>query len=45
MDEVETIKHLLGDWGWEYSLKADRAKVIALCRRLGMTNLSLSLEI
>ena len=45
MDEVETIKNLLDDWGFEYSLQADRTKVVALCRRLGLTNLSLNLEI
>ena len=32
--EVETLKALIRDWGFEYSLKADREKVWALARRL-----------
>jgi len=39
-DEIETIKALLEDWGFEYSLSADREKVIALAQRLGLEALA-----
>lgn len=39
-DEIETIKALLEDWGFEYALSADRDKVIALARRLGLDGLA-----
>lgn len=39
-DEIETIKALLEDWGWEYALTADRYKVIALAKRLGLDDLA-----
>jgi len=39
-DEVETIKALLEDWGFEYALSADQAKVIALAQRLGLHDLA-----
>jgi N6-adenosine-specific RNA methylase IME4 len=35
-DEIETIKKVLDDWGFEYSLKADPEKVTALCKKLGV---------
>lgn len=44
-DEMETVKALLEDWGWEYGLTADRAKVVALMRRLGLDNLAKDTEI
>lgn len=37
--EVETVKALIGDWGFEYSLRAERAEVRALGRRLGMPSM------
>jgi hypothetical protein len=38
-DEIETIKKVLDEWGFEYSLKADPAKVLALCEKLGLIGL------
>ncbi len=38
-EEVETVKALIGDWGFEYSLTAQRAQVRALGRRLGMPDM------
>lgn len=35
-DEQRTIAALIQDWGFEYSLKADRKKVLALAERLGL---------
>lgn len=35
-DEVRTIKDLIQDWGFEYSLQAKREKVVALAERLGL---------
>lgn len=35
-DEIETIKLLIDDRGWEYGLKSNSAKVWALAKRLGM---------
>lgn len=35
-DELETIKNLIDDWGWEYKLKADSAKVLNLAKKLKM---------
>lgn len=34
-DEIETVKALINDWGFEYSLRADRLKVEALGNRFG----------
>lgn len=34
--EIETVRDLLKDWGWEYGLLSDRAKLIALAKRLKM---------
>jgi len=36
-DELETIRHLIIDWGFEYSLVANREKVKTLAIKLGMT--------
>lgn len=36
-DELETIRNLINDWGFEYSLRADTQKVIALAIKLGLT--------
>lgn len=44
-DEIDTIKALLNDWGFEYSLTADRAKVIALCKKLKLDKLADNLKI
>lgn len=44
-DEIETVKALLEDWGWEYALKADRIKVVALARKLRLEQLAKDLEI
>ncbi len=35
-DEAETVRLLIEDWGFEYSLKAHRSKVRALARKVGM---------
>lgn len=35
-DEQKTIAALIEDWGFEYSLSAEREKVIALAERLGL---------
>lgn len=35
-EELTTIADLILDWGFEYSLKADREKVCALAERLGL---------
>lgn len=35
-DEIETIKSLVYDWGFEYSLNAKSEKVAALAKRLGL---------
>lgn len=34
--ELDIIADLILDWGFEYSLKADREKVCALAERLGL---------
>lgn len=34
--ELETIKDLISDWGFEYSLRADTEKVQALAKKLGV---------
>lgn len=44
-DEVETIKKLLADWGWEYGLTADRVRVAALAARLGLAELAKDLKV
>lgn len=36
-DEIETVKALITDWGFEYSLRADKHKVLALTKKLGVT--------
>jgi hypothetical protein len=43
--EVQTIKDLIEDWGWEYALKANRDDVIALARKLELNKLADSLTI
>lgn len=35
-DEEKTVADLIQDWGFEYSLQADRNKVRALAERLGL---------
>jgi hypothetical protein len=35
-DEIETIKNLIKDWGFEYSLSTGRNKLIALAKKLDM---------
>ncbi len=35
-DEVETVRRLIDAWGFEYSLTADRLKIVALARKLGL---------
>lgn len=35
-DELETIKLVLGERGFEYGLQAESTKVYALCRKLGV---------
>ncbi len=44
-DEIETVRALLNDWGWEYGLTAERAKVAELAKRLKLPNLARDLEI
>jgi hypothetical protein len=34
--EVQTVKDLISDWGFEYSLKTNRDDLIALAERLGL---------
>jgi hypothetical protein len=34
--ELDTIRDLIRDWGFEYSLCADREEVIELARKLDM---------
>lgn len=34
-DEIETIRCLIYDWGFEYSLRSNREKVEALGRKIG----------
>ncbi len=34
-DEIETIKLVLAEWGFEYALRADADKVAKLRRKLG----------
>lgn len=43
--EVETVKRLIEDWGWDYALKADRRQVVALARRLGLEKLAQDLMV
>lgn len=35
-DEVDTLKKLITDRGWEYALASDDKKVLMLAKRLGM---------
>lgn len=37
-DDVSTVKALIEDWGFEYGLQADPAKVLALAGKLGMAD-------
>ena len=34
-DEIQTIRHLIDDWGFKYVLTAEREKVDALAKKLG----------
>ena len=43
--EVQTVKDLINDWGFEYSLKAKRDDVIALALRLGLHREAKSLTV
>jgi hypothetical protein len=36
VDEIDTIRDLIRDWGFEYSLRADLGKVMALAQKLDM---------
>ena len=38
------LKLLIKDWGFEYGIKADRNKVVALSKKLGMTENDTGLE-
>lgn len=42
-EEIETVKALIDDWGFEYSLKADRQKVRDLARKIGMDHKTVEL--
>lgn len=44
-DELRTVKALIEDWGWEYGLQAERRKVAALARKLGLDRLAKDLEV
>lgn len=44
-DEIKTVEALIEDWGFEYSLTADRLKVIALAKRIGLDDLAKRLEV
>ncbi len=44
-DEIETIRNLIKDWGWEYALMADPKKVAELARKLGLEKLARDLEV
>lgn len=35
-DEIITVRKLISDWGFEYSLKASRDKILLLGRKLKM---------
>jgi hypothetical protein len=35
-DEIETIKDIINDWGFDYCLQANYDKVKALAQRLGV---------
>lgn len=37
-DEIKTIRDLIDDRGFEYSLTSDRDKVMALAEKLGMSD-------
>ena len=43
--EIQTVKDLIEDWGWEYALKANRDDVIALAQKLEMNKLADDLTI
>jgi hypothetical protein len=38
LDEIETIKQMIREWGFEYGLKSDRTKLRALGQKLGMSD-------
>lgn len=44
-DEIETIKNLIKDWGFEYSLVTNRDKLIALAEKLNMLDWARMLKI
>lgn len=44
-DEVNTVKNLISDWGFEYALRADRDRVIALAEKLNMSREAKDLRI
>jgi len=44
-EEIETIKKLISDWGFEYSLSAKREKVIRLAIKLDMLDIARMLKI
>lgn len=35
-DEIETVKSLIKDWGFEYGLITDRTKLIQLAIKIGL---------
>lgn len=37
-DEIQTIKHMIEDWGFEYSLKANQRKIVELAKKLGLAD-------
>lgn len=39
-EEVEVVRALLHDWGFEYGLTADREGVVALMRKLELEKLA-----
>lgn len=44
-DEVETVKRMLVDCAFEYTLKEDRAKIHALCKRFELNDLAVRLAV
>ena len=44
-DEIETIKNLIKDWGFEYSLVTNRNKLIELAKKLDMHDYARMLNI
>lgn len=39
-DEIETVKNLIKDWGFDYAPTADMAKVGALAAKLGLEKIA-----